>query len=77
MGRGFAWLDTGTFESLLQASNFIQAIEERQGLKIGSLEETAFRMRFIDREHLLRSARGYSNSPYGTYLKRLATTPEL
>jgi len=77
MGRGFAWLDTGTFESLLQAANFIQAIEERQGLKIGSLEESAFRMGFIDRPHLLTRAKAYPNSPYGTYLERLATTPDL
>ena len=77
MGRGFAWLDTGTFESLLQAANFIQAIEERQGLKVGSLEETAFRMGFIDRDRLLDCAKLYPNSPYGTYLERLATTPDL
>ncbi|HEY3743210.1 MAG TPA: glucose-1-phosphate thymidylyltransferase RfbA [Bryobacteraceae bacterium] len=77
MGRGFAWLDTGTFESLLQAANFIQAIEERQGLKIGSLEETAFRMGFIDRSHLLTCSKAYPNSPYGAYLERLATTPDL
>lgn len=76
MGRGFAWLDTGTFESLLQASNFIQAIEDRQGLKIGSLEETAFRMGFIDREQLLKCSKNYQNSPYGAYLQRLATTPD-
>ena len=72
MGRGFAWLDTGTFESLLQAANFIQAIEERQGLKIGSLEETAFRMGFIDRAQLAECAKAYTNSPYGAYLDRLA-----
>ena len=77
MGRGFAWLDTGTFESLLQAANFIQAIEERQGLKIGSLEETAFRMGFIDRPQLLDCARAYPNSPYGAYLERLATSTDL
>jgi glucose-1-phosphate thymidylyltransferase len=77
MGRGFAWLDTGTFESLLQAANFIQAIEERQGLKIGSLEETAFRMGFIDRAHLLTCSKAYPNSPYGAYLERLAITPDL
>jgi glucose-1-phosphate thymidylyltransferase len=77
MGRGFAWLDTGTFESLLQAANFIQAIEERQGLKVGSLEETAFRMGFIDRSHLLTCSKAYPNSPYGAYLERLATTPDL
>ncbi len=76
MGRGFAWLDTGTFESLLQAANFIQAIEERQGLKIGSLEESAFRMGFIDRPHLLTRAQAYPNSPYGTYLERLANSHE-
>ena len=77
MGRGFAWLDTGTFESLLQAANFIQAIEERQGLKVGSPEETAFRMGFIDRPHLLTCSKAYPNSPYGAYLERLATTPDL
>jgi glucose-1-phosphate thymidylyltransferase len=77
MGRGFAWLDTGTFESLLQAANFIQAIEERQGLKVGSLEETAFRMGFIDQARLLACSRVYPNSPYGAYLERLATTPDL
>lgn len=76
MGRGFAWLDTGTFESLLQASNFIQAIEERQGLKIGSLEETAFRMGFIDRDQLRTCAAVYPNSPYGAYLERLADSPD-
>ena len=76
MGRGFAWLDTGTFESLLQAANFIQAIEERQGLKVGSLEETAFRMGFIDRTQLLACAKEYPNSPYGAYLERLATAPD-
>ena len=76
MGRGFAWLDTGTFESLLQASNFIQAIEDRQGLKVGSLEETAFRMGFIDRTQLIECAKVYPNSPYGAYLERLATAPD-
>ena len=58
-------------------ANFIQAIEERQGLKIGSPEETAFRMGYIDRTRLLECARSYPNSPYGAYLERLATTPDL
>jgi len=74
MGRGFAWLDTGTFESLLQAANFIQAIEDRQGLKIGSIEETAFHMGFMDRTQLLACSKVYPNSPYGAYLERLATS---
>ena len=78
MGRGFAWLDTGTFESLLQAANFIQAIEERQGLKVGSLEETAFRMGFIDREHLLTCSEGISEFAFmACTSERLANSPTI
>jgi glucose-1-phosphate thymidylyltransferase len=72
MGRGMAWLDTGTQESLLQASNYIQTIEQRQGLKISCIEEIAFKMGFIDREKLLSLAEEMKNSTYGQYLIEIA-----
>ncbi|GAB4402300.1 MAG: glucose-1-phosphate thymidylyltransferase RfbA [Anaerolineales bacterium] len=72
LGRGVAWLDAGTHESLLQASNFVQTIEERQGLMISSPEEIAFRKGFIDREQLKTLADSLGNNGYGNYLKRLA-----
>jgi glucose-1-phosphate thymidylyltransferase len=72
LGRGTAWLDTGTHQSLLQASNFIEAVEQRQGLKIGCLEEVAFRMGFIDRDALLRLAAPLKRSEYGNYLMHIA-----
>lgn len=72
LGRGVAWLDAGTHESLLQAANFVQAVEERQGLMISSPEEIAFRKRFIDREQLKRLAEQLGNNGYGNYLKKLA-----
>ncbi len=72
LGRGFAWLDTGTHEALLQASNFVQSMEERQGLKIGCLEEVAFEMGFIDSEALCGLAEKYNKSDYREYLLRLA-----
>jgi glucose-1-phosphate thymidylyltransferase len=72
MSRGTAWLDTGTFDSLMQAANFIQVIEQRQGLKIGCIEEVAYRMKFIDREQLLRLAHPLEKSGYGLYLKQLS-----
>lgn len=72
LGRGMAWLDTGTHESLLDASNFIQVIEHRQGLKIGCVEEVAYRAGYIDREDLLRLAAPLRNSQYGEYLLRVA-----
>ena len=72
MGRGLAWLDTGTHESLLQASNFIEAIENRQGLMVGSIEEVAFRMGFIDAEALSRAAEPFRKNEYGRYLLRIA-----
>jgi len=68
MGRGYAWLDTGTHESLMQASNFIQAIEERQGLMVACLEEIAFRMGYIGAADLARLARAMGSSEYGKYL---------
>ncbi len=71
MSRGTAWLDTGTFDSLLQAGNFIQVIEQRQGLKIGCIEEIAYRMKFIDRDQLLALAKPLEKSGYGVYLKTL------
>jgi glucose-1-phosphate thymidylyltransferase len=70
--RGIAWLDTGTHEALLQASNFIQAIEERQGLMVACLEEIAFRMGYINAGELRRLADGMNASAYGEYLRRLS-----
>ena len=72
MGRGMAWLDTGTHESLLQASNFIQTIEERQGLKVSCIEEIAFNRGYITRDQLLELARPLSKNQYGQYLMKIA-----
>ena len=69
MGRGFAWLDTGTKDSLLEASNFIQIIEKRQALKVACLEEIAYTMNFISKEQLINLAKPLQNSEYGRYLK--------
>jgi len=71
LGRGFTWLDTGTHQSLLQAAQFVETIEERQNLKIGSPEEVAFRMGYIDAEQLLAAARSVGKSSYGSYLRAL------
>ena len=72
LGRGVAWLDAGTHESLLQASMFIQAVEERQGMQISCPEEIAFRMGFIDETHLRKLAREMASNEYGMYLLRFA-----
>jgi glucose-1-phosphate thymidylyltransferase len=71
MNRGTAWLDTGTFDSLMQASNFVQVIEQRQGLKIGCIEEVAYRMKFINHEQMLALAEPLAKSGYGEYLRQL------
>lgn len=71
MGRGVAWLDTGTHESLLSSSLFVQTIEQRQGLKIACLEEIAFSKGYINRDQLARLAESYPNSSYGVYLRNL------
>ncbi|RZS99308.1 glucose-1-phosphate thymidylyltransferase RfbA [Aquimarina brevivitae] len=71
LDRGTAWLDTGTFNSLMQASQFVQVIEERQGLKIGAIEEVAFRKGFIDRRQLQELAKPLLKSGYGEYLMQL------
>ncbi len=72
LGRGMAWLDTGTHHSLLQASNFVESIEERQGLKIACLEEIAFRMGYIDKQQLEKLAQPLLKNQYGQYLMKIA-----
>ena len=72
MGRGMAWLDTGTYESLLQAANFIATLEQRQGLKASCIEEIAFKRGFINKDQLLALAQPIKNSQYGKYLLRIA-----
>ena len=71
LARGIAWLDTGTHDSLMQASNYIHAIEERQGLMVACLEEIAYRMGYISADHVARLARAMGSSAYGQYLIRM------
>jgi len=72
LGRGIAWLDTGTHEALLQAANFIQAVQERQGLRVACPEEIGFRNGWIGRDDLLRRADALAKNPYGAYLRQVA-----
>jgi glucose-1-phosphate thymidylyltransferase len=74
--RGTAWLDTGTFDSLLQASQFVQIVEARQGFKIGCIEEIAWRRGYIDDAQLLKLAEPIAKSGYGEYLKALVGQPK-
>jgi glucose-1-phosphate thymidylyltransferase len=76
LGRGFAWLDTGTHESLLQASNYVQTIEERQGLKVACIEEIAFRKGWITADQLRALGQTMAKNDYGKYLLSLADHPE-
>jgi glucose-1-phosphate thymidylyltransferase len=77
IGRGVAWLDAGTHESLLQAANFVQAVEDRQGMMISCPEEIAYRMGYIDKDTLLRQAQALNHNHYGDYLLRLANGESL
>ena len=72
LGRGYGWLDTGTVDSLAEASEYVKVIETRQGLKISCLEEISYKNGWIDKETLLKSAESYGKSPYGAHLKRVA-----
>jgi glucose-1-phosphate thymidylyltransferase len=75
MARGMAWLDTGTHESLIEASEFVHILERRQGTRIACIEEIAYRMAFIDKAQLLRLADTYGKSEYGSYLRQCASEP--
>lgn len=72
LGRGYAWLDTGTMDSLIDAAEFVQTVEKRQGIKISAPEEIAYLNKWIDRESLIASADKYGKSPYGQHLRRVA-----
>jgi len=71
LGRGFAWLDTGTFKSIMEAGEFVRTIEERQGLKIACIEEIAYKMKYIDKEQLRELALPLMKSGYGDYLIKM------
>ncbi|HVC08616.1 MAG TPA: glucose-1-phosphate thymidylyltransferase RfbA [Elusimicrobiota bacterium] len=75
MGRGVAWLDTGTYDSLLASAQFVQTLEKRQGLQVACLEEISFRKDFIDAAQLSRLADGYGKSDYGNYLRQILNEP--
>jgi glucose-1-phosphate thymidylyltransferase len=77
MGRGMAWLDTGTHKSLMQASNFISTIENRQGLKIACIEEIAYRKGYISAQQLKKLAQPLKKNQYGQYLLNLVNNPQL
>ena len=72
LGRGYAWLDTGTIEALAYAGEFIRVIEKRQGIQVAAVEEIAYRQGWISKEELLASAKKYGKSPYGEFLKLVA-----
>ena len=72
LGRGFAWLDTGTMDSLVDAANFVQTVEKRQGITISAPEEIAYINKWISKEKLMESAERYGKSPYGQHLKAVA-----
>ena len=72
LGRGFAWFDTGTMDSLVEATAFVQMVEKRQGVKISAPEEIAFRYGWISKDKLYESANRYGKSPYGAHLKAVA-----
>ena len=72
LGRGYAWLDTGTMDSLVEAAEFVQMVEKRQGVKISAPEEIAYKYGWISKEKLLESASKYGKSPYGQHLKNVA-----
>ena len=72
LGRGFAWLDTGTMDSLVDAADFVRMVEQRQGVKISAPEEIAFRFGWITKEQILKTAAKYGKSPYGDHLKAVA-----
>lgn len=76
LGRGYAWLDTGTFDAFQHAASFVQAIQDRQGIKVACLEEIAYRMGYLDREKLLAGADRFSKNEYGDYLRRIAAEEE-
>ena len=71
MGRGFAWLDTGTHSSLLDAGNFVRTLTERQGLQVGSPDEVAYQLKWIDKAELKNTTEKFGNSKYGEYLRIL------
>ena len=72
LGRGFAWLDTGTMDSLVEAADFVRMVEKRQGVKISAPEEIAYRYEWISTQNLLESAERYGKSPYGEHLRSVA-----